>query len=231
MYKGIFFINHALRVPSLSVYSEKERFEQTLETIDSIDKHCPNNIKYIFDSSYMPPDMNYVEQIEARGANFIFFGEIPEVRTFSAIGGYGTRSIAECISFMHLLDWFKDQGVVGERVYKLSGRYRVNDNFILDDDRFKDAFVFSEAIDTWMPEERQRQTGISKLYRLRFWHMDYSLLNDFRQTLPKIFHDCSELQVDVEHAYYKNLSTYKTIELDKIGVCGNIAPSGDYIDE
>jgi hypothetical protein len=27
------------------------------------------------------------------------------------------------------------------------------------------------------------------------------------------------------------LHTYKTVELDKIGVCGNIAPSGEYIDE
>ena len=107
----------------------------------------------------------------------------------------------------------------------------MNDNFIRDDDRFKDAFVFSTALDSWMPKHRQESIGVDKLFRLRCWHMDYNLLDTFEKELRNILTDCSKYGIDVEHSYYKNLHTYKTIELDKIGVCGNIAPSGDYIDE
>ena len=143
----------------------------------------------------------------------------------------GQRSVAECITFIYFLSWFKQQNFQSKRIYKLSGRYRLNDNFVLDDEKYKDAFVFSEALDSWMPTGRKVATGVDKLFRLRCWHMDYNLLDTFQLSLSKILQDCSTYGIDVEHSYYKNLHIYKTIELDKIGVCGNIAPSGEYIDE
>jgi len=230
-YDSIFFINHALKVNSLSVYSNEERFEQTLETISSIDNYCPNNIKFVFDSSVEMPDENYVKELTDRGVNFYYMGNIPSVRGFSKLGQYGTRSIAECISFIHFLDNFKQLNIKAKRIYKLSGRYRLSDNFILEDNRFADAFVFSEALESWLTPIKKTEYNIDKLYRLRLWHMDYSLLDSFTLLLPKILQDCATYGIDVEHSYYKNLHTYKTIELDKIGVCGNTAPDGAYIDE
>lgn len=228
---GIFFINNALKVKTLSVYSTQERFEQTLETLQSIDKHCPNNMKYIFDSSAEEPEAEHIEELRKRGVNFVYTGGIPDVKNYSAIGSYGSRSVAETIAFIYFLNWFLSQNISAKRIYKISGRYRLNDNFIVNDDRYEDAFVFAKPIDSWMPKEKQEATGVDKLYLLRCWHMDFSLLDSFSLQLPKILQDCATYSIDVEHSYYKNLHTYKTIELDKIGVCGNIAPSGDYIDE
>lgn len=227
MYDAIFFVNHALKVNQLSVYSEAERFNQTIETLDSIDKYCPNNKVFIFDSSPERPNVEYFQKLSDRGAIIFYTGDEPDVKRFSQLG---QRSIAECITFMYFLSWFKQQDFKSKRIYKLSGRYRLNDNFIADDECFKDSFVFSKALDSWMPEHRKISI-VDKLYRLRLWHMDYSLLDTFQLSLSKILQDCSTYGIDVEHSYYKNLHTYKTIELDKIGVCGNIAPSGDYIDE
>jgi hypothetical protein len=227
-YDGIFFINHALRVNQLSVYSNQERFEQTLETLSSINKYCPNNKVFIFDSSPERPDVEYFEELSNRGSIVFYSGEEPDVKRFSQ---HGQRSIAECISFIYFLSWFQKQDFKAKRIYKLSGRYRLNDNFIVDDSRYKDAFVFANALDSWMPKHMQESIGIDKLFRLRLWHMDYNLLGLFYIQLSKILQDCAKYHIDVEHSYYKNLHTYKTIELDKIGVCGNIAPSGEYIDE
>lgn len=228
MYDAIFFINHALKVNQLSVYTEEERFKQTIETLDSIDKYCPNNQVFIFDSSPERPNVEYFQELSDRGAVIFYTGDESDVKKFSQLG---QRSIAECITFIYFLSWFKQQNFKSKRIYKLSGRYRLNDNFVVDDERFKDSFVFSTALDSWMPKDRQEFAGVDKLFRLRLWHMDYSLLDTFQLTLSKILQDCSTYGIDVEHSYYKNLHTYKTIELDKIGVCGNIAPSGDYIDE
>ena len=228
MYDAIFFINHALKVNQLSVYTEEERFKQTIETLDSIDKYCPNNQVFIFDSSPERPNVEYFQELSDRGAVIFYTGDESDVKKFSQLG---QRSIAECITFIYFLSWFKQQNFKSKRIYMLSGRYRLNDNFVVDDERFKDSFVFSTALDSWMPKDRQEFAGVDKLFRLRLWHMDYSLLDTFQLTLSKILQDCSTYGIDVEHSYYKNLHTYKTIELDKIGVCGNIAPSGDYIDE
>ena len=228
MYDAIFFVNHALKVNQLSIYNDEERFKQTIETLNSIDKYCPNNQVFIFDSSPERPNIEYIQELSDRGAIFFYTGDEPDVKKFSNLGH---RSIAECITFIYFIDWFKKQSFQAKRIYKLSGRYRLNDNFIRDDDRFKDAFVFSTALDSWMPKHRQESIGVDKLFRLRCWHMDYNLLDTFEKELRNILTDCSKYGIDVEHSYYKNLHTYKTIELDKIGVCGNIAPSGDYIDE
>ena len=228
MYDAIFFVNHALKVNQLSVYNEEERFNQTIETLNSIDKYCPNNQVFIFDSSPERPNVEYFQELSDRGAIVFYTGDEPDVKKFSQLG---QRSIAECITFMYFLSWFKQQNFQSKRIYKLSGRYRLNDNFVVDDERFKNSFVFSTALDSWMPKNKQEATGVDKLYRLRLWHMDYNVLDTFQLNLSKILQDCSTYGIDVEHSYYKNLHTYKTIELDKIGVCGNIAPSGDYIDE
>jgi uncharacterized protein (UPF0147 family) len=72
MYDAIFFINHAIKVNQLSVYNEEERFKQTIETLNSIDKYCPNNIRFIFDSSPERPNIEYFQELSDRGA-VVFF--------------------------------------------------------------------------------------------------------------------------------------------------------------
>jgi hypothetical protein len=228
MYDGVFFINHALKVNQLSVYSEEERFKQTLQTIESIDAKCPNNAKFMFDSSPMCPNREYISELSDRGVSILWCGAEPNVQKFS---NAGLRSLSECISFMMFLDWFEKQNVQAKRIYKLSGRYRLTDNFVLDDSSYKDAFVFSESLPSWMTPERIQQTKADKLFRLRLWHMDFSMLDIFREKLPIIFNDCRYNGIDVEHSYYKNLRLYNTVEVKKIGVCGNIAPNGEFIDD
>lgn len=229
MYDGIFFINSALKVNALSIYSEEERYDQMLKTLDSIDAKCPNNLKIIFDSSYEPPK----KLIGRHKTVFLTMGLAEDVSKISSIGSYKSRSIAECISFIRTLEWLKNQPFPStcKRIYKVSGRYLLNDNFVLDDPSYKDAFVFVKPEHTWMNDYEIEKTGVDKLYKLRCWHMDYFLLDTFHKELYQILDDCIQLNIDVEHSYYKNLSKYKTIEVDKIGICGNIAPSGEYIDE
>ena len=64
MFDGIFFVSSALNVKQLSVFSNDERYHQTVNTINSIDKYCPNNVKYMFDTSYQIPDENYIQGIK-----------------------------------------------------------------------------------------------------------------------------------------------------------------------
>jgi hypothetical protein len=228
MNDGVFFINHALSVNQLSVYNDEQRFEQTLGTVESIDKYCPNNVKFIFDSSPNIPKDEYLQELNRRGVSVLYVGQEPSIKKFSDMG---QRSVAESIAFNIFLKWFKEQKIESKRIYKLSGRYRINENFVLNDESHKDAFVFATALDSWMSKEQQKISGANKLYRLRFWHMDYSCLNTFCLMMPTISEDCMKYGIDVEHSYYKHLHMRHVVEVDKIGVSGNIAPTGEYINE
>jgi len=225
---GIFFINHALNVKQLSVYNEYERFQQTIQTIDSIDKYCPNNMKFMFDSSPDYPNREYINQLIDRGMQIVYCGENPDIAKFSRAGA---RSIAETMAFIGFLDWFSEKGIKAKRIYKLSGRYRLNENFVVEDESYEGSFVFAKSEASWMSEDQKCTSGVDRLYKLRSWHMDYSLLKTFREALPNILNNCMMYGIDVEHSYYKHLHLNKIVEVEKIGVCGNIAPNGAYIDE
>jgi hypothetical protein len=228
MIDGVFFINHALSVNQLSVYNDEQRFQQTIETINSIDKYCPSNKKFMFDSSPNIPKDEYTKHLNSMGVNILYVGQEPAIKNYS---NAGARSLAECIAFNIFLDWFKENKIDSKRIYKLSGRYQINDNFVLNDESHKDAFVFANALDSWMSKSQQEQSGADKLYRLRFWHMDSNCFDIFHGKMKLIFNDCANFGIDVEHSYYKNLNMHKVVEVEKIGLSGHIAPTGEYVNE
>jgi len=228
MLDGIFFVSSALNVKQLSVFNNDERYHQTVNTINSIDKYCPNNVKYMFDTSYQIPDENYIEGIKKLGVNFSWFGYNEKVKFLSE---QGLRSLAETLGFILFLNSYAQSPVVAKRIYKLSGRYELNDDFILDREDFKDSFVFSKVWDTWMSKERQDEVGIKNMIALRLWHMDANLFDIFNKEVYNILELMIKYNIDVEHAYYKILSKYKIAICGPIGVSGVIAPTGEIINE
>lgn len=229
IYDNIFFINSALNAPEhLSVFSEQERFDHTLETLESIDKWAPNSKKYIFDCSITFPKW---QANQLKDVTFTYIGNNPGVQRRSVLG---QRSIAETIAFLSFLEWFQSEqlrDVKAKRIVKLSGRYSLNENFPKYTDEMADSFVFVKPEDSWMPKDKQKNVGVYMLYKLRQWQMGFEMLPAFNRKLIEILKDCIRLEIDIEHSYYKHLHTEKIIEVDKIGVHGFIAPSGEFIEE
>lgn len=225
---SMFFISSCLNAKIKNVYTLEQRFEHTLETIESIDKYCPKNIKIIHDSSTEMPDESYFNTLGSLGTVVIYTGQNPNIIELT---NHNMTSAAELMSTMIAMSWYQNN-IKGKytalRAYKISGRYKLNDDFILEDERFKDAFVHNTSVDSYMPQERRLHTGAFKAYGTRLVHWDYNLMDTYIDVLPKMFNDCVALGIDAEHAYWKHLHTYKNVELPKIGVEGWIAPLGIY---
>lgn len=228
MVDGLFFISSALNVKQLSVFNNEERFQQTVETIKSIDKYCPSNEKYIFDTSYEMPKEEYLRELSSMGAKIFFAGSHPDVQKLSDVG---QRSLAETLGFILFLNHFREKPTTAKRIYKMSGRYKLNDNFVPFKEEFKDSFVFLPTVNSWMPKQQQESAGVDRIFELRLWHMDYNLLDIFFHELYNIIDDMSKFGIDVEHSYYKNLNKYKWTTIDPIGLEGAIAPTGEIINE
>jgi hypothetical protein len=228
MVDGVFFISSALNVKQLSVFNNEERYLQTVETIKSIDKYCPNNVKYMFDTSYEEPNPEYIDTMQKMGVEFFYTGIHPSVKEFS---DKGQRSLAETLGFAMILQHFKYNKVDCKRIYKMSGRYKLNDNFILNKEEFKDSFVFLPTVNSWMSKDIQELVGVDRIFELRLWHMDANLFDTFFVELPNIFQCMAQNNIDVEHSYYKYLNKYKWTTVEPIGLEGAIAPTGEIINE
>ncbi len=103
MVDGIFFISSALNVKQLSVFSNEERYQQTVNTVKSIDKMCPNNVKYMFDTSYKIPEASYLQGMHDLGVKFLWTGWNDQIQRLSE---QGQRSLAETVGFIAMLDKF-----------------------------------------------------------------------------------------------------------------------------
>lgn len=232
MVDGIFFIGSALNVKQLSVFSNEERYKQTLETIESIDKYCPSNMKFMFDTSYAEPNKEYVHEIIGRGVNFVWTGSNSDVQRLSESG---QRSLAETVGFIIMLNAFnrfrESNNLQFKRFYKISGRYKLNDSFIPDREDFKDSFVFLPTVDSWMHKAHQESAGVDRIFELRLWHMDANLLDIFSVEIYNVLDEMSKHNIDVEHAYYKVLNKHKWTTIKPIGLEGALAPTGVIINE
>lgn len=228
IYDGIFYVTSAVCVNQrLSIYTDEERFEQTLGTINSIKKYCPNSKIYIIDVSTEDGFEKYLQQLSDAGTDVLYLGNNPDINHFSKCG---MRSQGELIALLTFLEWFEENKVDAKRVYKVSGRYQLNDNFKLGLEH-ENSFVFLKSISSWMSPEEQSRTGMKKFYETRLYHMDYNLLNTYKDCMIKVLDSCMKYNVNIEHAIYYAMQEQNIVELDKIGLTGNIAPSGEFKDD
>ncbi len=228
MIDEIFVISNALVCSqNLSVYTTEERYQQTLETIESIDKYCPNNRKIMFDASATRPEEKYFKGISDKNVSVLYTGEDPNIKFLST---NGIKSPAEAISFLLTLNWIKQNDIRSRRIYKISGRYKLNESFVSGLEH-TGKYVFTVPTKTWMSSERIAQTGVDHVYQSRLFHFDYDLLDQVIETMPSIINDCIRLGIDIEHGYYKYFHKYQPIEMPVIGLCGNLAPNGESINE
>ena len=230
----VFFINSAMNVTGRSLYSNDERWEQTKETILSIDKYVPNNIKYIIDGSYLPIEEYKLKWLNDHGVRIILTGHVPGVKEISQhIASYGIgNSIAETQSMVHFVRWFKanlQEKTKAKRICKLSGRYKINENFKWDDPAYEGKYVFVKHHQSNSP--RKAELDLKGLFVVRCWHMDYALIDNYERVITNIANDCAGLGIDAENSYYKNIPKDLLYEVEKIGVEGYVSPVGVYENE
>jgi hypothetical protein len=117
------------------------------------------------------------------------------------------------------------------RIFKLSGRYQVTDKFDInkfDNATTKDKYVFKRAQPSWI---NPADTGVNTLLQTRLWSFTPSLLTDTISMYNKIIDTMVGLfnqnkYIDNEHAMAKFIPKDKLVELDIVGLQGNIAPNG-----
>ena len=156
----------------MSVFSHQERFAQTIETFKSIQKYAPESTIIISDTSVEALPDEWIQEILKYCK---FFINLSEDNTLRNLSNQGLKSPAECLLFLNTLKTIKpliaDHTLDADRIFKLSGRYELNEGFNIDAYQgLNGKYVFKRRVQSWMGPNLS-------LLDVRLWSFDAQLLD------------------------------------------------------
>jgi hypothetical protein len=230
----IFCIISAIGV-DYGVYSYQERLKQLIETIKSVKKYKPDAYICLMEVSDVPVKQAdaHVLQLLVNRACFLhdhkFIKEILVKLDDKDTNRGARKTIGELIGMLEFMGWLRHQPLQFNRVYKLAGRLRLNDNFLLTD--------YSKLQNKVVTTKRWWYDRYA--YIIQLWSFDHKMLDD----IFKIFLEIWDYEIDiltnksqvdiVETTLYRYLVKYNILveELQcKLGVEGNHGQDGAIVD-
>jgi hypothetical protein len=192
-----------------SLYTPKQRFIDTLETIGSIRDLPSNPLIILVEGSSLDDEMKM--EFEKLVDYFLYLADDPEVQA-SCIQtekkGYG-----EIIKTLRALNFLQSNNIVFDRLFKISGRYALNHDFNIDQ--------FSHTEYTFCRHHGGVDAGFTVLYSVPF-----SLIEDFKDVIRRTINDYSRGPGALEEIMPPKCTPKKVIT--SLGVYGFIGTCGSY---
>jgi hypothetical protein len=232
---SIFLVSSAIYT-SYGKCSTEERIKQTRETIKSIETYAPGSTIVLLDAGEKTVDIDFgVELIDYTQKEIIrepldyYLSNNRDIEPDIII-----KSMLEIIMFE---DYLKTHSVNSyERVFKLSGRYRLNSKF-----NYKKHLEAKNKVLILPPYHSQHLYNIQVSssmfqYMTRCWSFDSSIISNILKTYSKMKRDIilasqTEKQGDIEHLLYKHLDKRLVNNINLMGVEGYWAPQKKWIQE
>jgi len=232
---SLFLISSAIYT-SYGKCSTEERITQTKETIKSIETYAPGSTIVLLDAGEKSVDIDFgVELIDYKIHTEIQFHLQEYLRTNRDLEpDIIIKSMLEIIMFE---DYLKNNSVKNySRVFKLSGRYKLNLKF----NHFKHLEAKNKVL-ILPPYHSQNLYNFEVKssmfqYMTRCWSFDSSLVLNMIETYGKMKKDIiaasrTEKQGDIEHLLYKHLDKRLVEHINLMGVEGYWAPMKLWIEE
>jgi hypothetical protein len=245
--KFLFLIGSALKhfqEDKFSAYDEQQRFEQTLETIECIRKKVPDSYVVLFECSSKPIDEKQKEIFKEKADLFLEFYNEPVLQQVyenlekrPELITYG-KSLLETRGLLNTLYAIKKHNLFSDsqRVFKLTGRYLLNDDFNIQD--YQSKFLESKYVIKkydYLTEEQENfddkelENVYAYLYGAKgmmitgLWSFDRLLFNEAVEALERAFVYMEKMiqftaGTDVEHSLYRFLNKKNIISIPNLGL-------------
>lgn len=232
---SLFIITSAIHT-SYGKYSTEERIEQTKETLKSIETYAPDSSMVIIDCGERSVDKD------------LFDCEVIDYTTHQEIQYHlqeylkTNRDLEPVIIIKSMLeimmfgDYLKNIKGSYDRIFKISGRYKLNSKF-----NYQKHLESKDKLVILPPYTSQNLYNFDVncsmfQYMTRCWSFDNSLLLNIIETYDKMKTDIlyasrTEKQADIEHLLYRHLNKKLVKNIEVMGVEGLWSPTGILIDE
>ena len=231
-----FIITSAIHT-SYGKYSIEERIEQTRETIKSIETYAPDSSMVIIDCGERSVDKDLF------GCEVIDYTTHQEIKYHLQEYLCNNRDIEPDIIIKSMLeimmfeDYLKTHSVDSyDRVFKISGRYKLNSKF----DYSKHLEAKNKVV-LLPPYHSQNLYNFDVKcsmfqYMTRCWSFDSNLVLKIVKTYGKMKEDIlhasrTEKQADIEHLLYRHLDKRIVRHIEMMCIEGYWAPRGRWIEE
>jgi hypothetical protein len=212
----------------IGVFSDEERYKQTIKTIQSIRSKCPNAYILFADASVRPVGAMEFLCI-SKMVNFFMRMDEKYNEDVIQLSKGGLKSHAETALLYHILVQMKRDPNLQKalysvnRIFKISGRLELDEGFdIRQYDEWFGKYVFRKRIPTWMPQPHV----VSDLLVTRLYSFCPSLIDDYIGVLQRNFQMLN--YVDTEHAHFANINPNYLVEFDKVHCKGQVASNGQW---
>lgn len=195
----LFAICSSINGYNKGVYSEEERFKQTINTIDSIKRNVHNSYIVLCDNTSLNNEHeNYLKN------NVDLFLKINS--------NYDNKSLNEASQLINIIN--SVDNIDYDIFFKISGRYYLNEKFNIE--TYKNGEINFREFDYG---------------RLCYSTVLYSFNKSQKNFMIDIYKKFIESNnyMDIESGLH-SLLLNKVNKLDYLGVSGNIAPSGEYLE-
>jgi hypothetical protein len=245
--KFLFLVGSALKhfqEDKFSAYDEQQRFEQTLETIECIRNKVPNSYVVLFECSSKSIDENQKDILKEKTDLFLEFYDEPVIQAIyenlearPELITYG-KSLLETRGLLNTLYIIKNHNVFNDtqRLFKLTGRYLLNDDFDIQDyqSKFLENKYVIKKYDYLSQEaenfdDKELENVYAYLYGARgmmvtgLWSFDRMLFTDTIEALEKAFVYMEKMiqftaGTDVEHSLYRFINKKNVIDIPNLGL-------------
>jgi hypothetical protein len=254
--KFLFLVGSALKhfqEEKFSAYDEEQRFEQTLKTIECIREKVPNSYVVLFECSSKPIDEKQKEVLKEKADLFLEFYNEPILKQIyenlesrPELITYG-KSLLETRGLLNTLYAIKKHNLFSDsqRVFKLTGRYLLNEYFDIKDYETKfleEKYVIKKY--DYLPQEAENfdEKELENVYAYLYgakgmmvtglWSFDRMLFNEIVESLEKAFVYMEKMiqytaGTDVEHSLYRFLNKKNVISIPNLGLTTIKGMEGD----
>jgi len=218
-----FLVTSAIK-SDFGIFSYQDRYRQTADTINSIRKYVPDSFISLIELSVNPIG-EYYDLVEPLIDEFINYNANTIVQQIPIKWNnqHSAKSLTETYVLGNLLETFT---TTKDRVYKLSGRYCLTEDFILTEQMADpNQFVFKDKWDNNWPKDF---TDIHFQYPTYGFSFPSSQINFMSEVFKKsheliLEHVNTGRYCDVEHAMYNFIPEDKVKLINKNAVVGLVA--------
>jgi len=224
------------------IYKPAERIQQTLDTAKSAKKYIPGAVIILVDNSKVDVQNDTSAEFEELidlVDYYIDNSDDDDIKYFhNNVANYDIgKNAMEAMGLMKALTYINGNADMkkeidsADRIFKLSGRYQVTDKFNItnfDNASTKDKYVFKRAQPSWI---NPADTGVNTLLQTRLWSFTPGLFvatidmyKNIIENMIRLFNE--NKYIDNEHSMSKFIPKDKLVELETVGLQGNIAPNG-----
>lgn len=248
MNKVLFLVSSAINT-SYSKYDKQTRISQTQDTIKSIEKYCNDSDICILDGGKNEVSKIEIDEYFPNITNFYsvcnddYAKKMHSInnQTYKRIYTFDIQNITKSTVEVYMyLKHFKKMQLESSyknysRIFKISGRYKLNENF-----RLNDHLNAKDKVMILNPKKSELRSvvtyGITEQYMTRLWSFDSSLIPHIVDVYDNMLKNMEYVYplggfVDIEHSLYKYLNKDIVNLVPVIGIEGNIAPTGKAVSE